>query len=220
LFSVISDPKSKFIAQKIVKTVNDCRLRNLPAEKIVLTKKVFNDLSHDEDYFAGFDISDNQEYLFGVNVCVVSDGRCQVIAPTQFGRQTFDIQCSKKDFFVHTIRQNLYVRTISRSGAVSNVSPAEERAIELLREMITEAEFRRYLKYGFILVQAQSSRIYQVFREARHIKVWLNGKCIEEICVRLNELPQTDYVVAFKVMIETDEIEFRQLGNLYRLAAS
>ena len=94
----------------------------------------------------------------------------------------------------------------------------ENRAINTLREMITETEFRRYIKYGFILVKASSGFTYQIFRNRSHTKVWQNGKLIKEICVRIkdSQIPPTDNVIAFKTIIEMNEAEFCEIGNVYK----
>jgi hypothetical protein len=44
---------------------------------------------------------------------------------------------------------------------------------------------------------------------------------VEELCVYIKDssVPATDKLVAFKTMIETEEDEFRKLGNLYKMAA-
>ena len=107
----------------------------------------------------------------------------------------------------------------------SKEKPEELMAMEALREVVTEAEFRKYLKYGFVLVKGRSGATYQVYRNRSHVKVWVDGKVVEEICVYLKGLengkaaPATDKVIAFKTMIEADEEEFKKLGNRYRMAA-
>jgi hypothetical protein len=86
-----------------------------------------------------------------------------------------------------------------------------------LREMISETDFRKYLKYGFVSVKGKKGRIYQIFRDKSHTKVYEDGKLKEEICVRLStEVPYTDNVIAFKTMIETSEELFRSSGNIYK----
>lgn len=114
---------------------------------------------------------------------------------------------------------NLTIYVKSRAFPVSNVSKEESIAIEMLREMITEAEYRKYIKDGFICVKGVSGKIYQVFRHNNHVRVWHNGKLIEEICSYISDtsVPPTDKVVAFKTIIETDEEEFRSLGNVYKM---
>lgn len=101
---------------------------------------------------------------------------------------------------------------------------AQERvALETLREFVTETEFRKYLKYGFVLVKGRSGDSYQIFRNRSHTKVYRGSKLVEEICVRIRgdqKVPPTDNVIAFKTMIEAgDELEFKRLGNVYKMAA-
>jgi hypothetical protein len=117
------------------------------------------------------------------------------------------------------LKINLMIQVKSRVNLVRNVNENEKVAIETLREMITESEFRKYIKYGFILVIGQSKRIYQIFRNSWHIKVWYKGQLEEEICVRIKDtnVPPTDNLIAFKTMIEADEDEIRTLGNVYNM---
>jgi len=105
----------------------------------------------------------------------------------------------------------------SRTRPLNGISDQEWKAIDTLREMITESEYRKYIKYGFLLVRGISGRIYQVFRENQHTKVWKDGKLIEEICVRIADrgIPETDSVIALKIMIETNEDEARKMANVY-----
>ncbi len=111
-----------------------------------------------------------------------------------------------------------YVHLSSRTNALRNLSVPEQIALETLRETITEKDFRKYMRDGFILVQAQSGRVYQIFRTGSHIRVWQSGSIIEEICIHFKNrnVPLTDKVFAFKIMIETDEEEFKKLGNVYK----
>ncbi len=120
------------------------------------------------------------------------------------------------------IRRNLAPAHIKRIGAIPlhKVPDNEAVALESLREVVTETEFRRYLKYGFVLVRGKSGDTFQVFRNGAHTKVWRGGKLIEEICVRIGNIekcPPTDNVIAFKTMIESDENEFKKTGNLYNM---
>ncbi len=87
--------------------------------------------------------------------------------------------------------------------------------------MITEIEFRKYMKHGFLLVKGLSGRVYQIFRDKDHTKVWENGKVVEEVCVRIRNLsvPPTDNVIAFRTMILCSENDFKKLGNVYKMAA-
>jgi hypothetical protein len=98
-------------------------------------------------------------------------------------------------------------------------SAAESKALDSLREMISEAEFRKYLTYGFFIVKGKSGKLYQIFYMERHIQVWDKGRHVEDLCVYLKDdkIPPTDKLIAFKVMIESDEESFRNCANIYKL---
>lgn len=132
-----------------------------------------------------------------------------------------DWQLSKNSIFKDKIRSNLIINIRSRAEAIKGIPENEQIAIQSLREVISESEFRKYVKYGFVLVKGQSGDVYQVFRNRSHTKVWRGGKVIEEICVRINydvKAPPTDNVIAFKTMIEANEEEFKKMGNVYKMA--
>lgn len=140
-----------------------------------------------------------------------------------FGRSGISIKDSKemKRFDLkQKIRNNLIIHVKTRAKDILNIPENEQTAIETLREMITEAEFRKYLKHGFVLVKGKSGDVFQVFRNSWHTKVWRGGSVIEEICVRISSnmnVPPTDNVIAFKTMIETDEEDFKKIGNVYKM---
>lgn len=119
------------------------------------------------------------------------------------------------------LRKNLTVIIKSRARPIRNIPKNEQMAIETLREMISEAEFRKYMAHGFILVKSKSGYVYQIFRNQAHTKVWKNGQLIKEVCVRIKDskIPPTDNVIAFKILIEGSEEEFEKLGNVYKMAA-
>jgi len=108
------------------------------------------------------------------------------------------------------------------SMAVALESEQEKHALESLREMITEGEWRRYLKRGFITAKGASGKEYQIFRGRWHSKVRLAGKIVAEICSHISDdkVPPTDSVIAFKTMIEADESEFERIGNVYRMGTA
>jgi len=127
---------------------------------------------------------------------------------------------NKKRNKLRKIKRNLTIIVKSRAQPINDIPENEWTALNTLREMISEADFRKYLKYGFILVRGQSDFVYQVFRDQSHTKVWKKGKVIKEICVRIEDdnIPPTDNVIAFKVLIEGCEKEFEKLGNIYNMA--
>lgn len=113
----------------------------------------------------------------------------------------------------------IHIRVKSRAAPIGHVQGSEAAALECLREMVSEEEYRRYLVYGFILVTASSGRVYQVHRNQHYISVRENGAVVERVCVYIPDMsiPPTDKLVAFKTMIETDEERFKALGNVYRM---
>ncbi|MBE3087000.1 MAG: hypothetical protein IMZ64_12385 [Bacteroidetes bacterium] len=129
---------------------------------------------------------------------------------------------SKKMQLAWKLKSNLSIVVKSRAPEVDRFEPAERVAMETLREFISEAEFRKYLRYGFILVKGLSGDTYQVFRNRAHTRVWRNGKVVEEVCVRIKhdqKVPPTDNVIAFRQIIRSSEDEFKKLGNVYKMVA-
>jgi len=174
-------------------------------------------------------------YMYGAKLRIVDDGQGSKVFGTKHMKPSYHLNpyeakfknnCLEADiaflnnaeFKILQIKNNLTIIVKSRAEFFNCIPKNEWTAIETLREMITEAEFRKYLKYGFILVKGQSGKIYQIFRSKRHTKVWQDGQLVEEVCVRIKDknIPPTDNIIAFKALIETSEDEFKKLGNVYR----
>jgi len=144
------------------------------------------------------------------------------IDPSEFGDALVGTGTKAKEYIRAQLKSKLTIIVKSRARPIQNIPDNERVAIETLREMITEAEFRKYIKDGFILVRGLSGRIYQIFRDQHHTKVWEKGKLVEEVCVRLksSKVPPTDNVIAFRTAILCSESEFRKLGNVYKNMAA
>jgi len=164
--------------------------------------------------------------FMGMHMVIVPDKDtkkdiCYMHPTPQYGDIKIPFEYSLKMVLEHKIRTNIGYSILIKSRArdYEPIPKNEWNAIDTLREMITETEFRKYMKYGFILVQGKSGNTYQIFRYNKHIKVWNNGKVVEEICLRIKNLkiPPTDKLIAFKFMIETDEEDFKKLGNVYNM---
>lgn len=129
-----------------------------------------------------------------------------------------------KDVIRNTVRANLTILVGERPYRNLRAdTEAERTAQDTLRELITEEEFRRYMKHGFILIRGLSGDVYQVFRDQHHTKVWRKGQVVEEVCIRLSgdaKAPPTDNVIAFMTMISADEYAFKRAGNLYKMKAA
>lgn len=165
--------------------------------------------------------------FMGIRIKIIPDkespkGVCYLHSSSQFGDTKVPFEYSLKLVRKHKIKNNLVsILVKSRADDYRSAPKNEWYAIDTLREMITEAEFRKYMKYGFILVRGQSGKIYQVFRNKSHSIVWEKGQAVEEVCVRIKDekIPPTDNVIAFKILIETSEDDFRRLGNVFNTAA-
>lgn len=164
--------------------------------------------------------------FMGLRIKVIPDkkspkGVCYLHSDPQFNKTEIPFEYSLKLVREYKIRNNLGVTILvkSRADDFRNTPKNEWYAIDTLREMITEAEFRKYMAHGFILVKGQSGHVYQIFRCRKHTRVWENGEVVEEVCVRIKDrrIPPTDSVIAFKILIETDEDTFKKLGNVYNM---
>jgi hypothetical protein len=128
-------------------------------------------------------------------------------------------QQNQKEIKRYQLKSKLIISVKSRAQLVRGVSAAEQTAIQTLREMISESDFRRYIKYGFLMVRGSSGDMFQVFRENWKTKVYRDGELIEEVCVRIKDsnVPPTDNVIAFKTIIESDDEAFRAMGNRFKI---
>ena len=96
----------------------------------------------------------------------------------------------------------------------SKATPAELTALQLLRQLVGQDEFRRYLKYGFVTVQGCSGLRYQVRRGRHVVDVWNGRQRVDGICVWLKgSFPPTDEVITRMLMAERDELELWRRGN-------
>jgi len=229
------------LIEPIVDAFGKIEADDLRVERVVLERKVYHDLvtntrnaGHDLLVTVpriGMENSDIKGTLWGAKVEVGNESKVYAekgLLPLSFFNddRTYDVNYQRSEDilfkeFKYRIRglKDITILVKSRADIIKNVPKNEMVAIETLREMITEMEFRKYMVHGFILVQSQSGKTYQIFRNHEHTKVWYKGQLIEEICVRIADckIPPTDNLVAFKTMIETDEEDFRKLGNIYSM---
>jgi len=209
-------PSNNF--EKILTAFTQLEKKDLCVERIVLTPPDYNQLVTEGaitdlrgrrlmgESWNNPNNEDRIDMFFGAGLELGPKSR--VYSAPEFGDQ-----------FVNIFTVGLSIIVESRAEEIKYFPKNEQVAIETLREMITEKEYRRFIKYGFICVEGESGKTYQIFRRAAHIKVWQDGKKIEEICVSLRDknIPLTDKLIAFKAMIETNEEDFKKLGNVYKL---
>ena len=132
---------------------------------------------------------------------------------------------SEKPSIREIIRRRMSPVVIKKAKPLSNqVDPQEQKARDTLRDMISEAQYRRYITNGFIMVKGpKTGRGYQVFMDhyIHRIQVWENGKHINNICIhtdRHQNCPPTDHVINMKIRIECDEESLITLGNIHQVS--
>ena len=105
-------------------------------------------------------------------------------------------------------RRNRIVGSFSSDGyrSIVRVTPAEIRARQTLRDLVTEKEWRRYLTNGFVMALGRSGKVYQIKSDRSHTIVWENNRKVKELCIVADEkCPPTDHVLTIKLMVELDE---------------
>jgi len=152
------------------------------------------------------------------------DTRCslwgaRIIIADQFRAYAADETPMSVAIPYHAFIGNLTIHVKSRAIRCHFRGTAEQRALDTLREMVSESDFRKYLKYGFISTSGKSGKVYQISRNGSHIKVWDQGQLVEEICVRIadSRIPLTDNIIACKIALEADEEGFKRSGNIYNM---
>jgi hypothetical protein len=105
-----------------------------------------------------------------------------------------------------------------------NDNPNEIRARELLRDLVGDAEFKRYLVRGFIMVRGKSGVLYKICGGYERVVSYTKGQDgkyhpFETFCVvfKNGKLPHTDWVVMRKILIDTDEFGFRKIAVIHRV---
>jgi len=97
-----------------------------------------------------------------------------------------------------------------------DITKAEGTALVLLRRMLSDQEWRRYLKYGFIVVRGPTGLRYQIVRGQSHLKVYRRGDKIAELCLAVDgNCPPTDHVITKKIMVECDEMGVWTRANIH-----
>jgi hypothetical protein len=97
-------------------------------------------------------------------------------------------------------------------------SPAERRAMHLLRDILTPEQLHQLVWRGYVEIRSptQPLRVYRVPRTRGYVQVIENGRAIMRLCLQPVEcLPDADIVVLHKLMIEANEETYLQKANKY-----
>lgn len=99
---------------------------------------------------------------------------------------------------------------------------AQKLALQLLKEVLTRTQLEAFEKNKCIPVDAPSGTKYVIERGvAGNVYSIKDGKRMERLCIHPadSEIPIEDVMLAQKLLLETDEEEFRRIANVTRLAA-
>jgi hypothetical protein len=97
---------------------------------------------------------------------------------------------------------------------------AEERAEALLRELLSEEEYRQLGQLGYLEVRsrAQPGRRYRIPRHWGLVQVLEDAAPITLLCVKSMEpVPTADGVLMHKLMIEGNEEDYLRIANRFQL---
>ena len=95
-------------------------------------------------------------------------------------------------------------------------SSADRRARELLRAVLTHEQYRQLIQRGYIDIPSPSDpqRVYRVPQAPGHVHVIENKRLQAGLCLQpLERVPDADFVVIHKLMIEADEDTYLQKAN-------
>jgi len=96
----------------------------------------------------------------------------------------------------------------------SKIDPeANKKALHSLRDMLSEQDYRKFLKRGHIEVPGKRSTY--IVRKHGKISVLKQNKEIARLCVHTTKgLPPVDHVLSMKQLIELDEQEIWKRSNV------
>jgi hypothetical protein len=95
-------------------------------------------------------------------------------------------------------------------------SSAERRARQLLRDVLTEEQYRHLFRWGYLDLPSPShpQRFYRVPRAYGRVHLIENERLQASLCLQpLEWVPEADFVVIHKLMIEADEETYLLKAN-------
>ena len=95
-------------------------------------------------------------------------------------------------------------------------SSADRRAHQLLRAVLTHEQYRQLMRWGYIDIPSPSDpqRVYRVPQIPGHVHIIQNHRLTAGLCLQpLDRIPDADYIVMHKLMIEADEETYLQKAN-------
>jgi hypothetical protein len=106
----------------------------------------------------------------------------------------------------------------SRTPIKAIVEEREMRARETLHVILGDDKFQRFLRNGFVSVQAKSGKVYQIYPGHGMTIVYDRGIPIEKLCVVLQgDFTPTDSLITRYVMILHSEEQFKSLAKIWQV---
>lgn len=96
-------------------------------------------------------------------------------------------------------------------------APAERAAESLLRRLLSNNEYDRLGRNGFLDVPSKEhpGRIYRIPRGPGQVQVVEHGRVMERLCLQpaVMGLPEADIVLMHKLLLESDERRYLMTAN-------
>jgi hypothetical protein len=95
-------------------------------------------------------------------------------------------------------------------------SSADRRARQLLRAVLTHEQYRQLIQRGYIDIPSPSApqRVYRVPQAHGRVQLIENKRLQASLCLQpFDWVPDADFVVIHKLMIEADEETYLQKAN-------
>lgn len=99
-----------------------------------------------------------------------------------------------------------------------NKQEAEQKAEELLRNLLSPDQYGQLSRKGYIEVQSgmYPYRTYRIPRHRGSVEVYEMGRLVMSLCVQPTEvIPDADVVAMHKLMIEGNEREYLRRANYF-----
>lgn len=93
---------------------------------------------------------------------------------------------------------------------------AEHRAHQLMRELLSPAQYQQLTRHGYVEVISPTvaNRVYRIPGGGGLVRVYEQGRAVMDLCLQpVDPLPDGDVVVMHKLMIEGNEQEYLAKAN-------
>ena len=100
-------------------------------------------------------------------------------------------------------------------------SVAEGRARQLLREVLSDAEYQQLAADDYLEIASPTvaQRVYRVPCDGSRVRMIEHGQVVCELCLRpTRSLPMSDILLLHKLLIESNEAEYLATANRFAVS--